>query len=562
MALVFNMGSQAQLDVAIEDTDVRIKLTNYEFMLAKGGSGDSYYAQMIDAEGNREIVIVDVGNSNVDDGLSVTRGAEGTAARDWGRGTIIWQVLSKASWETIEQVSAARQVAFVPDGVLVSNYLGEKVYQTDLRLWWKAVAAAVTEWRLIAGIFYTADVVFSPPPGGVPSGSTLSMSSATPGANIYYTTDGTDPDETDTLYTAPILIPDPGPTTFKARAFGTERWQSPSQNITTGVYSIVTPTLWANKSMAVGNSNSLEYSANDTILLLASEGEVYQRIGFVWTSVISQLTVSDTTYDFIEDGSDLYQSVISSAQAKILQSDSNTYPAWTQLIQEGNLTESGTIDRFDHVVPFGGNIYLTLRSTNPALTKHGLWIISATDNITLITRFASGDTDVTRVRRPINFGGTLYTTVEAGAAGWVGNLLVLSGAIATRQVTVNRDTFGLFEYNSELHFWSNASGPNRVQIWKWDGASNYTLVKEAAHTSQPSFIDHTVRVGNLFYTIEAFRGQMWRWDPIGDTLVIVAGSIADFSSALTKQLAWDQSDVPASMYMVMGSGSNKTFRWE
>ncbi|MBW1845527.1 MAG: chitobiase/beta-hexosaminidase C-terminal domain-containing protein [Deltaproteobacteria bacterium] len=238
MALVFNMGSQARLAANIAAVDTRILLTSYDTFLNKGGVGDSFYAQMINVEGDREIVLVDVENSDAVQGLSVTRGVESTVARAWGGGTIIWQVLSETSWDAVGQKSISRQVAYIPDGALVSDYIGEKVYQSDTQMWWKAIAAASTEWRLIAGEIFVADVDFDPSSGTYPPGYTLTMSCITSGVSIYYTDDGTDPDETDTLYTAPITLPEPGPTTYKARAFGAERWQSPSVNITSGVYEI------------------------------------------------------------------------------------------------------------------------------------------------------------------------------------------------------------------------------------------------------------------------------------------------------------------------------------
>ena len=52
------------------------------------------------------------------------------------------------------------------------------------------------------------DVVFSHTSGFYNSDITLEMSCGTDGAEIYYTTDGSVPDETDTLYSEPILLTD------------------------------------------------------------------------------------------------------------------------------------------------------------------------------------------------------------------------------------------------------------------------------------------------------------------------------------------------------------------
>lgn len=49
-------------------------------------------------------------------------------------------------------------------------------------------------------------VTASPAAGAVEKGTAVTLSTATPGAKIYYTTDGTDPTETSTEYTGPITI--------------------------------------------------------------------------------------------------------------------------------------------------------------------------------------------------------------------------------------------------------------------------------------------------------------------------------------------------------------------
>lgn len=73
--------------------------------------------------------------------------------------------------------------------------------------------------------------VFDPPAGVVTSTFMLSMSTTTPGGEIRYTTDGNDPTETSTLYTAPFQIS--ATTTVKARTYATG--YSPS-SVTIGTY--------------------------------------------------------------------------------------------------------------------------------------------------------------------------------------------------------------------------------------------------------------------------------------------------------------------------------------
>jgi alpha-tubulin suppressor-like RCC1 family protein len=73
--------------------------------------------------------------------------------------------------------------------------------------------------------------VFSPPPAEYTSVFSIALSSATAGASIRYTTDGTDPTATSTLYSAPITPT--VPTTFRAKAFKALLADS---NVATGIY--------------------------------------------------------------------------------------------------------------------------------------------------------------------------------------------------------------------------------------------------------------------------------------------------------------------------------------
>jgi hypothetical protein len=64
-----------------------------------------------------------------------------------------------------------------------------------------------------------ATPTFNPPQGGVNYGTTVTISSTTPGAVIYYTTDGTTPGTSSTMYSTPIAIT--APTTINAIATAT-----------------------------------------------------------------------------------------------------------------------------------------------------------------------------------------------------------------------------------------------------------------------------------------------------------------------------------------------------
>jgi alpha-tubulin suppressor-like RCC1 family protein len=82
--------------------------------------------------------------------------------------------------------------------------------------------------------------VFSPAPGSYSAAQTVTITSATPGATIRYTLDGTDPTTGSATYSSPLSIG--VTTTLKARA-----WKSGlgDSNVAAGVYTlgVVTPTL-------------------------------------------------------------------------------------------------------------------------------------------------------------------------------------------------------------------------------------------------------------------------------------------------------------------------------
>lgn len=74
--------------------------------------------------------------------------------------------------------------------------------------------------------------VFSPAAGEVASGTSVTITCATDGATIYYTTDGSTPDATKTKYTAPVTIS--ADTSFKAIAIKGDK----SSSVTSAAYTI------------------------------------------------------------------------------------------------------------------------------------------------------------------------------------------------------------------------------------------------------------------------------------------------------------------------------------
>ena len=96
------------------------------------------------------------------------------------------------------------------------------------------VVADVTTFKTVA------NVTFSPVAGAVLIGSTVALATATANAVIYYTTDGSTPDNTDNLYTTPIVVN--GAQTIKVIAYKDYQNASTTQSAAYTISQVATPT--------------------------------------------------------------------------------------------------------------------------------------------------------------------------------------------------------------------------------------------------------------------------------------------------------------------------------
>jgi N-acetyl-beta-hexosaminidase len=115
-----------------------------------------------------------------------------------------------------------------------STTIKAKAFKTD---WTPSTIASAT--YVITGMVATP--ALNPPAGTYQTAQSVSITCATAGATIRYTTNGTDPTETSTIYTAPIACPLNATTVIKARGFLTNWSPSP---VTTGIY-VITGTVAA-----------------------------------------------------------------------------------------------------------------------------------------------------------------------------------------------------------------------------------------------------------------------------------------------------------------------------
>jgi chitinase len=113
-----------------------------------------------------------------------------------------------------------------PVAIAVTTTLKAKAFLTD----WGPSPTTTGVYTITGTV---AASVFAPPAGIYTTAQNVTITCATPGAQIRYTTNGTEPTVISTLYSTPVAIS--ATTPLKAKAFLTD-WE-PSET-TTGVYTI------------------------------------------------------------------------------------------------------------------------------------------------------------------------------------------------------------------------------------------------------------------------------------------------------------------------------------
>ena len=104
---------------------------------------------------------------------------------------------------------------------------------------------------------------------------TVTMSCAVAGAEIRYTTDGTEPTATSALYAAPVVLDIPGTYTLKAIATKAD-WEN--SEVTTGTYTVIEPSVGDTVVYAVGFETEEGFVAgnvynNTTVAFTGPDGE-------------------------------------------------------------------------------------------------------------------------------------------------------------------------------------------------------------------------------------------------------------------------------------------------
>lgn len=500
------------MKAAVQDNNVYMKIEDADWAQFVDGHTSGYFrCLLVNARGNREIVEVDVASSSLSSGLKVERGLEGTSARAWARSTPIIQVTTAVNLGNMIQESVHRTGAYNPNGTLTGNFVGEKFYQSDIAAWWQYVSGQ--EWRLIAGIVQVATPTFDPVAGSYPSGTTVEISTTTPGATIYYTTDGSDPTDESTEYTAPISLTTD--VTIKAKAYGSERYESPSE-IGSAAYTVgwlgdtlveVAAAAYASPIAAMVVYDSKLYGVDWGGRLLE-----YTTVSGAWTEVAPQLTENGNAQgcrSLIEFDSKLYSFGFNNTEAYLLEW--NGTDAWvaksqaiTGVYHYGGLVEhdsklyvtvaggdlyewngtdtltkvadqeTGPLRTYHNLVSYGGNLYLVPFG----VTGASGYLLRWNGTAWLVVHDATGLTS--KAYAVVGMGDYIYAVNDAGylyrsdfSTGW--SLVGLSGWDCGLNFTLKMYVYGTSiyagseDYGRNIGGYTDASGAAKVA----DGIGNY-----------------------------------------------------------------------------------------
>jgi len=156
-----------------------------------------------------------------------------------------------------------------------------------------------TEWMpsaVLTGNYIITGTVdaplFSPSPGTFTMPQEVKLSSASSGASVYYTTDGSDPSESSRFYTAAISIS--STTTIRAKAFK-EDWMPSPESV--GTYTIIetvaTPVFSPSPGTYVTHREAeLTCATSDAVIYYTTDGSDPTEDSIAYTSSIP---VSETT---------------------------------------------------------------------------------------------------------------------------------------------------------------------------------------------------------------------------------------------------------------------------
>ena len=160
----------------------------------------------------------------------------------------------------------------------------------------------------------TAKPTFSPAAGSVPVGTSVTISCADAGATIYYTTDGTTPDETSSVYSSAIAIPNEG-ITIKAVAKAADKDLSAvaSARYTVAMETVATPAFSPmGGSVAAGSTVIISCDTDGATIYYTTDGSEPDESSTVYADGVTVGT-TDFTLKAYAVKADMHDSAIASA---------------------------------------------------------------------------------------------------------------------------------------------------------------------------------------------------------------------------------------------------------
>ena len=278
---------------------------------------------------------------------------------------------------------------------------------------------------------------FSPSPGTYSSAQAVTINCTTSGVNIYYTTNGSDPTESDEIYSSPVQISTT--TTLKARAFKSGWTQS---EVVSGTYTITGTVATPIFEPASGTYSTAQ---DVTISCTTSDAIIY------YTLDNSEPTESSSVYS-----NPIHITNTTTLKARAFKS------GWTpSSIVTGNYTITGTIatptfspspgtyttaqDVTINCTTIGATIYYTTNGSDPTENSsvYSSPIHIATTTTTLKARaFKSGWTQSEVVSGTYTITGTVATPIFEPASGTYSTAQDVTISCETLAATIHYTTDG------------------------------------------------------------------------------------------------------------------------
>ena len=281
---------------------------------------------------------------------------------------------------------------------------------------------------------------FSPSAGSYVGDRNVTISTTTSGATIYYTTDGSDPTTSSTVYSSAIALTAPSTTTIKALAGGTGLNTS---TVASATYTLTLPAAAApTAGLAAGN-----YTGNQTVTLstttagakiyYTTDGSAPTTSSTEYTSAIALTAPSTTTIRAIAGGTGLNTSTEFSG-TYVLALPAAAKP--TAGLAAGNYTGNQTVTL--STTTAGAKIYYTTDGSAPTTssTEYTSAIALTAPSTTTIRAIAGG----TGLNTSTEFSGTYVLALPAAAAP---SFSPSAGSyVGDRNVTISTTTSGATIY--------------------------------------------------------------------------------------------------------------------